>query len=126
MKSLFKNARQFGHSYEVLAAGYLRKQGLKLAYRNYQCRIGEIDLIMIDSQRHLIFVEVRFRRSGRFGTAIDSITREKQRKIQRAASHFLISYPQHTNRICRFDVIGISPSTVNGELQYEWIKNAFC
>ncbi|MFP6840324.1 MAG: YraN family protein [Pseudohongiellaceae bacterium] len=123
--SLYKNARQFGHAQEFLAAEYLRGYGLKLIQCNYQCRVGEIDLIMIDSCRVLVFVEVRFRRSGRFGTAIDSITREKQRKIRRTASHFLISYPQFSNRICRFDVIGISPSQLSGGLHYEWIKRAF-
>ncbi|MCH8265496.1 MAG: YraN family protein, partial [Proteobacteria bacterium] len=54
-----------------------------------------------------------------------SITRAKQRKIRRTASHFLISTPQYANRICRFDVIGISPAPRSGELQFQWIKNAF-
>jgi len=123
--SLFKNTRQFGHTQEMLAAKYLSRHGLKLARSNYQCRVGEIDLIMIDSCRVLVFVEVRFRRSNRFGTAIDSITKAKQRKIRRTASHFLISTPQYANRICRFDVIGISPAPRSGELQFQWIKNAF-
>jgi len=61
--SLFKNTRQFGHTQEILAAKYLREHGLKLTRSNYQCRVGEIDLIMVDSRRVLVFVEVRFRRS---------------------------------------------------------------
>ena len=123
--SLFKNTRQFGHTQEILAAKYLREHGLKLTRSNYQCRVGEIDLIMVASRRVMVFVEVRFRRSSRFGTALDSITRTKQRKIRRTAAHFLISNPQFANRICRFDVIGISPSPRSGELQYQWIKSAF-
>jgi putative endonuclease len=122
---LHTNSRQFGHSQESLAAKYLCDAGLRLLHRNYQCRVGEIDLIMIDSYRHLVFVEVRFRRSTRFGTAIDSITSNKQRKIRRAAAHFLLTYPQHSNRICRFDVIGIAPAPTGGELVFEWIKTAF-
>lgn len=123
--SLITNSRQFGHSQENAAAKHLCDHGLQLIHSNYQCRVGEIDLIMLDSHRQLVFVEVRFRRSTRFGTAIDSITKEKQRKIRRAASHFLLTYPQHANRICRFDVIGISPAPRCGELVFEWIKNAF-
>lgn len=57
------------HWSESLAACYLRSRGLRLLQQNYQCRWGEIDLIMEDktaSGSVLVFVEVRYRKT--FGT----------------------------------------------------------
>ena len=117
--------RLFGESQEKQAANYLRKRGMKIVQRNYYCRLGEIDLIMLDSTQQLVFVEVRFRRRDHFGSAIESIGPSKQRKIRRTASHFLLTHPQFGNLTCRFDVIGISPSMTSDAPRYDWIKSAF-
>ena len=57
-----------GLHYERQAEKYLQQQGLNLILRNYQCKVGEIDLIMRD-QKTLVFVEVRYRRSNHYGGA---------------------------------------------------------
>jgi len=93
------NSRQFGFKQEVRVCQHLQQQGLVLAVRNYSCRQGEIDLIMIESGQFLVFLEIRFRSQERYGGAIASVTYHKQRKIRLAAAHFL--------------------------LQFEWIRNAF-
>lgn len=56
--------------------------------RNFRCRSGEIDLIMQEGST-IVFVEVRLRRGGRFGTAIESIDSRKLRKIRSAAAFWL-------------------------------------
>ena len=119
------NTRSFGKIQEALAARHLRKQGLKLVQSNYQCRAGEIDLVMLDPQCYLVFVEVRYRRCNTFGSAIASISVRKQQKLRRAASHFLLSHSQFSHLACRFDVVGINPSTKTTTLNFDWIKNAF-
>ena len=114
-------ARDKGFIVEDYVCRYLKRHGLKLLQRNYQCRGGEIDSVMLDGSI-LVFVEVRFRKTARFGSALESVDHRKQSRIIHAASHFLqnASVP-HTG--CRFDVVGVSP----GEKEYtvEWIKNAF-
>ena len=107
-----------GKEAEQIAAMYLQQQGLTMVASNYQCRYGEIDLIMRDSSM-LVFVEVRLRSNASFGGAGMSITAAKQQKLTRTAEHYL---QQHGSKVCRFDAVLMSrPSAEN----IEWIKNAF-
>jgi len=86
--------------------------------QNCHGRFGELDLIMRDGQT-LVFVEVRYRRSSRFGGAVASVDARKQRKLIATALGYLQQHPH--DGPCRFDVVGISGSA-NG---VEWLKNAF-
>ena len=106
-----------GDHHEKIAANYLVSQGLKLITSNYNSRYGEIDLIMHD-KNVLVFVEVRYRRSNKFGGAAMSITPAKQRKIALTAMTFL-QKNNKTDHHCRFDVVAIS------EYETQWIKSAF-
>ena len=112
------NAKTRGKLAETLAADYLRRGGLRLIERNYNCRMGEIDLIVADGPV-LVFVEVRLRRNLEFGGAAASITAAKRQRIVMAARHYLSGRPE---RPCRFDVIlldALDPDRI------EWIKDAF-
>lgn len=53
--------REQGEYTESLACRYLKNKGLKLVEKNFNCRVGEIDLIMQDDN-NLVFIEVRYRR----------------------------------------------------------------
>ena len=107
-----------GGEAEQLAAAFLQQQGMKLVTRNYQCRFGEIDLIMRDGKT-LVFVEVRLRRNPNFGGAAMSITASKRQKLIRSAEHYL---QQQGEAPCRFDAILMHSTSPEG---IEWIKNAF-
>jgi len=85
--------------------------------QNYRCRRGEIDLVMREAGT-LVFVEVRFRSSTRFGTPAETVDIRKQRRLAAAAAHYLQRHP--TNLPCRFDVIAVS-----GTNQIDWIRDAF-
>lgn len=114
---------QLGRQAEDLACDYLSRQGLMLLERNYRCKMGEIDLVMLHDQR-LIFVEVRYRKPGIFGQAVDSVTWQKQKKIFKTAQHFLCSHPQYSRSYCRFDVISVTPLSLVG-LDILWLQDAF-
>ncbi|ADJ29514.1 YraN family protein [Nitrosococcus watsonii] len=115
-------SRDKGEQAEQLACHYLQTQGLRLAQRNYHCRLGEIDLIMEDRES-LVFIEVRCRRKGRFGNAIDSITPAKQARLIAAAQHYLQRTGRTQNKPCRFDVVGITPE--KGVNNITWLRDAF-
>jgi putative endonuclease len=100
----------------------LRGQGLRPVIRNYTCRLGEIDLIMLDNSV-LVFVEVRYRQSDRYGSGADSVTLAKQRRIVRAAKQFLRLNPRHDSRPARFDVVSVGRGT--GGIELNWIRSAF-
>ncbi|PKL77739.1 MAG: YraN family protein [Candidatus Melainabacteria bacterium HGW-Melainabacteria-1] len=98
------NRRTQGSQGEALARTLLETKGFRFVGSNYYCRWGELDLIMLD-QNTLVFVEVRMRRSERFGTAMESITRTKQSRLMRSAQDYLLHHP-HAGPL-RFDVVGI-------------------
>ncbi len=114
-------ARDRGQQIEKQVCKHLQKQGLQFITRNYQCRGGEIDLIMQD-QNTLVFVEVRFRKSARFGSALESVNKTKQSRIIHTAEHYL--QQSHDNyQACRFDVVAVSPAETG--FHFNWVKNAF-
>lgn len=110
-----------GARWEQRALEHLTDHGLCLIARNFTSRFGEIDLILTD-QNTLVFVEVRFRKRSRHGTAAESVTLKKQKKLIKAAQYFLIRNPALRNAMMRFDVIAIDE---NDETNYQWIRNAF-
>jgi len=110
---------QRGNDAEQRACQYLQEQGLTLFDRNYRCRVGEIDLIMEDGDS-LVFVEVRFRASNRFGSGAETVDLRKQRRIIHAAAHYLQTHSRQARRPMRFDVVFMeSPQRIH------WIKDAF-
>lgn len=117
MFDLRPNTRQTGDDKEALARRYLVSRGLRHVAHNVRCRHGEIDLVMCDNQV-LVFVEVRYRRSERFGGALASIDRRKQARLIAAAGFFLQRHP--TDLPCRFDVVAIGADD-----RIQWLQNAF-
>jgi putative endonuclease len=106
-----------GVAAEELAARYLATQGLRVIARNYRCRFGEIDLIAKDGEA-LVFVEVRLRRSGRFGGALASITRAKQKKLIATARCYLSGLRDVPS--CRFDAILLDALDAR---RIEWLRD---
>jgi len=115
-----------GQSWEDQAESFLLKNGLKTLKRNYRCRMGEIDLVMRDRDC-LVFAEVRFRKSGTYGTGADSITYAKRQKLIRAAAYFLRTEGISSHQACRFDVLSIGQASNSDKSNFkiDWIRNAF-
>lgn len=116
------STRAAGARYEDIALDHLQSAGLELIARNYHCRYGEIDLVMRERDI-VVFIEVRFRRRGRFGDGIDSVNAAKRAKLVRAASAFLAEHPRLADGACRFDVLAISDDS-RAPLP-DWRRNAF-
>jgi putative endonuclease len=90
--------------------------------RNFNCRGGEIDLIMNDGEA-LVFVEVRYRSQNSHGSGAESVSYTKQARLIRAARYYLGRHPRLSQRPCRFDVISVAGK--HGNSQLTWIENAF-
>jgi putative endonuclease len=111
-----------GSKWERLAESFLQGRGLKTVQRNFHCRMGEIDLIMLDGQT-LVFTEVRYRANDAHGSGAESVTVTKQRRIIMAAQNFLRFRQHHPSQVCRFDVVSIGNE--QGRTLINWIQNAF-
>jgi len=71
----------------------------------------------------LVFVEVRYRKNPRFGSAVASITPRKIRRVIAAASVFIQKHPQYSLCPRRFDVVAMM--NTQAREQIEWIPGAF-
>ena len=90
---------------EELAADALRGLGYAILARRYRTRYGEIDIVAQDEET-LVFVEVKARKSDRYGSAAESVTNSKQRRIAAMALDYL-SWVNRLDDPCRFDVVAI-------------------
>ena len=116
-------AHDLGRNAEKSALRFLKKSGLRLVMRNYRCRLGEIDLLMLDG-KCLVVIEVRYRGSNSFTSAAVSVDRHKQAKLVRTAALFLSQHPEYSDFSVRFDVMAFNRAKEdNCELQ--WFKDAF-
>ena len=113
--------RLLGRWGEAAAAEYLKKKGYTLIAANWQCRFGEVDLIMRRG-RYLVFVEVKLRRSAGFAQAREFVDSHKQQRLRTAAQLYLSQNP--TQLQPRFDVIEVY-APEDGKPQINHIENAF-
>ena len=91
---------------EEIAARFLAAQGWRILGRNVRCgRSGEIDIVA-DRGGILAFVEVKTRRTDRFGTPGEAVTRRKQTRIRALARSYLMRTHVRASAI-RFDVVEI-------------------
>lgn len=111
-----------GRRAEDLACRHLTRKGLRLLTRNYRCPAGELDLVMEDDGG-VVVVEVRYRSDRGHGTPAETVGAQKQRRLTRAASHYLQANPRLGRRAVRFDVVAISGAPSAPEI--EWITDAF-
>ena len=115
--------KEAGVAAENAALNHLKNHGLRLIVRNYRCRGGEIDLVMLDG-KSLALIEVRYRSSDEFGGAAASVTWFKQRRLVLAARHLLMTRSDLTRYPARFDVVavsGLDPRVA----KIDWLKGAF-
>ena len=113
--------KQFGLTGETLAERLLKQAGYRILERNYRTKLGEIDIIAKDHDT-IVFIEVKTRRSGHYGSPKWAVTPRKQRKISMVALLYLKSTGQ-SQASARFDVVSIGPMEANTRI--EIIKNAF-
>ncbi len=115
------NNRDKGARGEDLATACLKKEGYRIVERNYRCRFGEIDIIAMDNG-DVVFVEVKGRQSDTFGAPEEAIGPTKQKKISKAALHYL-QEKGLTGHNARFDVVAIRFMPQDTRVQL--IRNAF-
>jgi putative endonuclease len=113
-----RDTRAVGNKVERIAQRFLQQNGLITVAKNFCCRSGEIDLIMLDV-KCLVFVEVRYRAARQRVPAKLTVDARKQNKLVKTAAIFLAKHDRYTCHTVRFDVIGVDDD------ELEWIRDAF-
>ncbi|HEX2597052.1 MAG TPA: YraN family protein [Luteimonas sp.] len=117
--------RARGDLVEAAARRHLLAAGLRELASNASYRGGELDLVMFDAAAggSVVFVEVRYRRSGAFGGGAMSVDARKRRKLVHAAQLFLAAHPRLADAPCRFDVVDADGDPAAPRIT--WLRDAF-
>ena len=94
---------------EDLVASFYQRDGYEIVARNWHCREGELDIVAVlrEAQvKTIVVVEVRARASNYFGSALESVTPAKQKKLRIATKKFLASQTVSYSAV-RFDVASV-------------------
>ena len=122
-RRLLADAKVLGRWGEKRCEKFLISKGLKTLVRNFSCKTGEIDLVMVDSDGSIVFVEVKTKAAETFEPPESSITAPKKARLARTARYFLATH-NIENRPFRFDVVTIVLGQT-GPAQIRHYQNAF-
>ena len=122
-RKLLGNPKLLGGWGEKRSRRFLKRKGFRMLARNFNCRAGEIDLVMVDKAGEIIFVEVKTRADEEFEAVESAITKAKQMRIMRAARYF-ISTHNIRDRGFRFDVVAVVLGQ-KGPVEIRHYENAF-
>ncbi len=120
---LLADRKKLGRWGEKHCESFLKKKGFKKLAHNFSCRSGEIDLIMVDTEGAIVFVEVKTRADEEFEPTESVITAVKKNKLSRTAQYFLATH-NIENRPFRFDVVTVVLGEA-GPAQIRHYENAF-
>ncbi|MBQ8591509.1 MAG: YraN family protein [Lachnospiraceae bacterium] len=113
-----QTAKGTGAEKESLAVKYLRENGVHILAQNFYCKQGEIDIIGRHG-KYLVFVEVKYRHTKKYGMPEDAITFTKRKKICKTADYYRMRYQYNDAVPVRYDVIAMTDETI------VWHQNAF-
>jgi putative endonuclease len=106
---------------EDAASAFLVERGYQIVARNYRCEFGEIDIIARASKA-LVFVEVKTRSGGGYGSPFEAITTQKLARMKRLAAHCANHFATPGEQI-RLDAISVLVR--DGRVLIEHLKQVF-
>ncbi len=116
--------RALGSEGEARAASFLAKRGYRITERNVRIAGVEIDLIATRGAV-VAFVEVKTRRTTRFGCPELAVDRSKRARMVRAAAAWLRKRRDNVRQL-RFDVVACRPPSGScSEWRIEHLPGAF-
>ena len=121
MKIREVSPHKLGKAGEEAALQFLKKKRFRIVEKGFCFLRGEIDIIAYD-RKTLVFLEVKSRRSHKFGFPEEALTPAKQTQLKKVALGYC-SLHEIQNVECRFDVISITYN--DNEFTISHIKNAF-
>ena len=116
-----RSTKEKGQEGERLAVRFLEDEGFRILDRNFQNRIGEIDIVAED-RGVLVFVEVRTLEASAGHSPEETIQWKKQQRISRTALAY-IQYKRLEDRPARFDVVSVTFDGTRSTLRH--IPDAF-
>jgi len=114
--------RERGARFEDMACSYLTNKGYRILERNVYIRRKELDIVALDRDT-VVFVEVKGRKSMRYGSPAEAVGGRKQQHMVALAKAYL-KRAGLWGRPCRFDVVSVIGGE-EGRARMDHIVNAF-
>jgi len=112
-----------GECAEALACDIVERKGFKILFRNFRCKLGELDIVA-HRDDVIVVVEVKYRASETFSNGLEQVTPHKQRRIIKATQFLIARYPNLGESTIRFDVIAIT-GELKADFSYQYVEDAF-
>ncbi|RNI40128.1 hypothetical protein EFY79_02195 [Hanamia caeni] len=106
---------------EQMAAKYLTEKGFTILHLNWRHSHWEVDIIA-SHKNTLHFIEVKTRRTQKFGYPEDDVSKKKMENLINASEEYLILYPQW--KWIRFDILSIT-LIKNMPVEYFFIEDVY-
>lgn len=109
---------------ERVAAAALVEAGMEILETNWRCPHGELDIVAWDGAAgEVVFVEVKTRRSVRYGHPAEAVAGAKLRRIRQLAALWLRLHRPRDGGVrgLRIDVVAVWPSA-SGPARVEHLR----
>lgn len=116
-------SKSLGSYGEILAQRYLKSKGYRILEKNFQRKMGEIDIVARDGET-VCFIEVKTRRSLEKGQPFEAVHPWKIRRLSQMALLYLTHTYDSLEVPSRFDVISIVQGH-GSAVHIDHIQNAF-
>jgi putative endonuclease len=112
---------QTGSTGEAMAIAHLAQKGFSLLHQNWRHGHWEVDIIA-SKDKVLHFIEVKTRRTKKFGHPEEAVSKKKIQNLINASEEFLYQFPQWTR--IQFDILSIT-ILKNEPVEYFFIEDVF-
>lgn len=119
------NKKRVGKKGEDIAVSFLAEKDYQIIDRNFQKGYGEIDIIALSKDKNeevLVFVEVKTRRSDKYGPPATAITPQKIKALKRSIYYYKLLHPQ-LPQLLRLDLVTVDLNPDNSVKNIEHFKN---
>ena len=106
---------------EQMAARYLTEKGFTILHQNWRHSHWEVDIIASEKNT-LHFIEVKTRRTQKFGYPEEDVSKKKMENLINASEEYLFLYPQW--KWIRFDILSIT-LIKNKPTEYFFIEDVY-
>lgn len=110
-----------GNTGEAMAVQWLSANGWQILHQNWRHARWEVDIIA-EKDMVLHFIEVKTRRTRKFGHPEEAVTKKKIQNLINASEEYLYQYPEW-KRI-QFDILSIS-ILKNEPVEYFLIEDVY-
>ena len=119
------NTKTLGRIGEELAVAHVERLGWRVVVRNYQTRLGELDVVAVDGET-LVFCEVKTCRAGR-RAPWENLHARKRSQVRRMAGIWFARAGRDRPYFAevRFDAIGVVVDAADRLIRLDHLEGAF-